>query len=306
MSKIIFIAPEFQNLNKVILESLKKKHQVTFIRDRLSDNSLYKAFIRLKPLSFSYLYKIYLYRKLKKHDQYDYLFVINGEDLTATTIQQLKLKYKIKKSYLYLWDSLKQKKNAKNIIKEFDVAFSYQNEKYSKLIKLPLFSFFQKKTFANKYKFFFVGTVYTNREILISEIIKNYTLKNNFIYYFFQAKWYFWMKKITRQTKLEYKKVKFKNLTPSSFQKKMSQSEVIIDINHFNNNGISQRGIEALSLNKKIITNNPELTKYSKNIFLFKQEIDQDKLIKFVNRETYKQQYIPLNVDEWVNQIFRY
>ena len=303
MIKIILIAPEFQNLNKVILEALKKKYQVTFIRDRLSDNSFYKAFVRLKPIFFSFLYRFYLYHKLKKNDQYDYLFVINGEDLTASTIQQIKLKYKIKKSYLYLWDSLKQKKNAKNIIKKFDFAFSYQNEKDRKLIHLDLFYLSQKQTIANKFKFFFVGTIYTNREQLVSEIIKNFNIKDNYIYYFFQAKWYYWLKKITGQTKLNYKKVNFKNLTLSSFLKNLSQSEVIIDIYHFNNKGISQRGIEALNLNKKIITNNPELKKYSKNIYLFKQEINQDQLIKFLNQETYKKQYKGLNIDEWINEI---
>ena len=305
MANIIFIAPQFQNLDNEILKVLEKKYNVVFIRDRLSNNSLYKSIIRLKPNLFSYIYKIYLDHRLKKYDKFDYLFVINGEDLTNQIVNHIKLKYKIKKSYFYVWDSLKQKKNAINIYKEFDFSFSYQNEKIPKIKHLELFHLSQKQTISEKYKFFFTGTVYSNREKIISEIIKNYQKEKNFIYYFFQARWYYWIKKIFGKTKLDYKKVHFKSLNNHLFIKTLNQSEIIIEINHFNNNGISQRGIESLYLNKKIITNNRKILNYSKNVFYFKNKIDQSKLKKFIDKEKYDAQYTGKNIDEWINTIFK-
>lgn len=92
----------------------------------------------------------------------------------------------------------------------------------------------------------------------------------------------------TKPYSLNAKKLK-KPLSYDRVLQMVSKSNILLDITQNNQSGLSQRCMEALYFNKKIITNNEYITGYSfytqDMVYILKKEIDEESLIRFINKK---------------------
>ena len=107
-----------------------------------------------------------------------------------------------------------------------------------------------------------------------------------------------------------FKKLSFKSLTTQEILDLYKDSNVILDINHPGQKGLTMRTFESIGSGKKIITTNSEVKKYCfyspNNIFV----IDRDKIkinksffeskYQDISTETYEK----LSIEGWINCLF--
>lgn len=95
------------------------------------------------------------------------------------------------------------------------------------------------------------------------------------------------------------------------FLEKVQESDIVIDLVQEGQSGITVRILEAIMMNKKIITNNCEIRKSefydSQNIYIWNKKNDENQLINFINREncvyddSIKGKYM---FDNWINKFY--
>jgi hypothetical protein len=108
----------------------------------------------------------------------------------------------------------------------------------------------------------------------------------------------------------DYYKLSFKSLNVREIIDLYRKSDVILDINHPGQNGLTMRTFESIGARKKLITTNPEVKKYCfynpNNI----QVIDRNNVIIDISifESSYEDiddvQYNKLTLEGWINSIF--
>ena len=93
-------------------------------------------------------------------------------------------------------------------------------------------------------------------------------------YFYLQAKWVFYLYKITkksfRQSTIDT--FKFSPIDKPTLKQVFRDSKAILDIEHPNQRGLTMRTLETVGANKKLITTNPRIKEYDffreENIFI--------------------------------------
>lgn len=276
--KILFICPRFFGYESEIeLELIKLGACVDFYDERPFMSSVGKILNRLN-LKFAINRKIKNYysgilQRAAEID-YDYLFVISPETMTPNFLMELKLKNNKIKTILYLWDSIKNKKNVSIIIEYFDKILTFDRSDSSmneRIAFLPLFyiSAYSNKGITcnhNRYNLAFIGTAHSGRFHIVNAIAKNVGVKNanNFLFYFSPSKLVFFLKRfLTNELNgISINEVSFKPMTSSDIISVLVNSDIVIDIEHPNQNGLTMRTIEMLGMQKKLITTNKNVVDY--------------------------------------------
>lgn len=268
------------------------------VRNKLNEMGakvdLYDARAELCTLEKAILkvYKGFFYKKLKSYHnriininsnkKYDIIFT--NSYLPRETLVLYRRFFPMAKLILYLDDSVC---NTKNIEKTFDYYDSVKTfdrsdaRKYNIQLQ-PLFFEDSYKTsgdYANKYDLCFIGTIHSDRLIVISEVEKlckennlnffHYCyLQSNFIYYFY------WL------TKPEFRKYKksyfsFQQMSSAEVASVVASSKAILDIQHPLQTGLTMRTIEAIGSRKKILTTNKDVSFYdicNENVYIINRE----------------------------------
>lgn len=276
--KILFICPRFFGYEREIeRELINLGACVDFYDERPFKSSVEKILNRLN-LKFSINNKINNYysdvlQRTVEID-YDYLFVIAPETMTPGFLKELKLKNKKIKTILYLWDSIKNKKNVSNIIEHFDKVFTFDRSDLAvneKIAFLPLFyiAAYSNKGNAcnnNRYNLAFIGTAHSGRFNIVNAISKTVSIENtrDFLFFFSPSKLVFFLKKLLTNelNGLSIKNISFKPMTPSDVYSVLANSNIVIDIEHPGQNGLTMRTIEMLGMQKKLITTNKNVVDY--------------------------------------------
>ena len=118
-----------------------------------------------------------------------------------------------------------------------------------------------------KYDLLFLGTAHSDRYI-ISTLVANWCKSQGlvtFCYYFIHGRLVFLYKKLFDKTfkHIQFSKLSFESLTTSEILELYKHSNVILDINHPGQKGLTMRSFESLGAGKKMITTNAEIKKYS-------------------------------------------
>lgn len=324
--KILLFVPKFFNYECEILKKLESLGaDVDYYDERMNPNNITKALIRFhKNLIKEKIQKYYL--KIISETQtkeYDFVFFINPETVTKELLVELKEKQKKAKFIIYLWDSIKNKKNAKEILDNFDKHFSFDKQDCieDKRFKFrPLFYLDEYASMSNKstniYDLSFIGTAHSDRYNILKNL-KNQALKNKLNCYFFMyfsSKVLFYFKKITDKS---YKNTSindftFKSISKKEILEKISNSKVIIDIQHPKQTGLTMRTIEMLGIKKKLITTNKDIVNYDfynpNNIKIIDREnpiLDID-FIKSTYLEVESKVYEKYGIEKWLEEIFFY
>ena len=322
--RILLLAPAFFGYEKRIQKKMEEMGAIVDLYDERSVTSeLDKAFLKVNPNFFAGKTEAYYNSIIDKHRdvQYDFIFIVKCEMITEPILKKLRTTYPNAVFCLYLWDSVKNIKGITAKFKYFDRILSFDScdvkeypiMKFRPLYYADEFKKELKKADIYKYDISFCGTIHSDRYSIIKEVLKYCNkykltyktfcyLQSNFIYYFH------------RITKPEFCST---SISDFSFEKKsgsdiatiVDESKVILDIQHPNQTGLTQRTIEMIGMNKKLITTNVDIMNYDfynpNNILV----IPRKGFI--IPIEFFKSKYEPLSdeiykkysIESWINDI---
>ncbi|RBQ29236.1 hypothetical protein [Aliarcobacter vitoriensis] len=321
--KILYIGQKFFGYEQEIINNLQKlEATVDFFDERPSNKFWYKLTLKLnlKNLLNGYINTYYNCIINKTRDiKYDYIFINKLESINYDILSKIKNIHNSSFFILYKWDSVKNYKPDTKAFNLFDKKFTFDSEdaqKYDNFKLLPLFYIDIYKNIKNnsiKYDMCFIGSGHSDRYLLIKKIKKSLGKDNIFFTFFYLgSKLTYLFRKIfdKRMKKASYKEFSFESLSQVQVVDYISKSNIIIDIEHPTQTGLTMRTIEMLGAKKKLVTTNKSIKKYdfyhSNNIFVIDRNnpiIDKDFIEKpyiEVDKEIYDKYYIR----NWLIAIF--
>lgn len=325
--RILFIAPDFQPLQKQIHEELiNKGYEVEWVKDKLfiSDPLRGTNHLRLWGKIWNVLFrKKYKYIKdnynhiLNQH--WDILFCINGTIITPELIKGLKKNNPKIRTILYLWDHTKYYKFNKHF-KYFDKVYSFDPENATKyqISYLPLFWTpvqSHDKNKIKKYAISFIGKLHSDRYDIVTNlknecnrldlkyflkivvIIEKWTLIKKIFYIrdrILGRKTITVIKHNLRKKNLEDDILTLEYFSDDVFKQIIESSNCIFDCELPNQTGLTIRSIQALSQKRKLITTNEHIKvdpffKDNPNIFITNRS-DLNIDLRFINQEFIEKQ----------------
>lgn len=323
--KILLFCSKFFNYENEIKKELESQGAIVdYFDERFGNSSINKIIIRLHIIYLAKVFSKKYYNNIIENqlkEKYDYIFFINAETILPEILKKFKKKYSNSEFILYMWDSIKNKPKTKGLLKYFDKIYSFDKEDtfINKKIKfLPLFyikSYTPKKTEEFLYDISFIGTIHCDRFKILHELKKECLSKNlkYYFYLFFQNKNIILLKKIIDKNlkELSSKDIVTKKLTHKEIENIYSKSKTIIDIQNFNQSGLTMRTFEiALGLRKKLITTNQNIKEYDfyneNNILII------DRKSPFIQKEFFDKEYEILDekiykkysLKKWIENIF--
>lgn len=321
---ILFISPSFFGYETEIKNKLQELGaNVFFIDDRPNNSGIIKAIIRtnIGRKIIKNKLKRYFLNKLTQWSKidFDYVFVNTPESFTDIEIINI---YKTQLHgvpfILYMWDSLNNRKNTKDILHFFDKKFTFDKED-AKLLNLnfrPLF-------FTDKYKdslpdysqidVCFIGTAHTDRYLFVKKTIEDLgqNLKS-YCYFYLQNPFLYVYNKVSNKEfrSVLYRDICFKSLSSTSVANTIIKSKIIIDIHHPRQTGLTMRTIEVLGAKKKLITTNKDVINYdffnSNNVYIVDRlnpKIDL-KFLELPYMDISQEIYRKYSLQGWIEEIF--
>jgi len=324
---VLLLAPKFFDYEIAIkkeLENLGAK--VFYFDERPKNDFLTKVFIRLNFRKFIQKQIDEYYKKIievTKNEKIDYLFLVSPETINIDKIKILQHMHKNLKVYTYMWDSIKNKKNAFELIPISDKFFTFDpNDKKldGKIQFLPLFYIDDYVKISNaipeySYDISFIGTVHSDRYRIVKNIetwAKNSGLKTYF-YFYSPSKILFFFQKLFQK---EFRAINKADISFTSLKKNdvldiIKKSKCIIDIQHPSQLGLTMRTIEMLGAKRKLITTNQNIIEYdfynSDNIYIVQRDkiIFEKKFFDYSFHEIPKEIYQKYSLSSWLKFFFK-
>jgi len=325
--KILFFAPTFFGYEQEILLKMQQLGaSVDYYDERPKNNFITKAAIRidrrlLKNKIMSYYHKIFERTAEKK---YDYIFVVNIEAMLPELLGVLRKQQSAAKFVLYMWDSIQNKKQTIESLPFFERVYSFDPNDAKNIpdvIFRPLFyidRYAENRTSSGSVRvdLSFIGTVHSDRYSLIEELksqMKRLGLTSYFFMYF-PSRILFLYKKLKeiKFGKARLSEFNFKPLSQADTLQHIMSSNVILDIQHPAQIGLTMRTIEVLGADKKLITTNADVLNYEfydpQNILLI------DRHNPVLNRLFFETGYNPVNanvkykysIEGWIKELLVY
>jgi len=315
--KILFIGPVFHEYHSLITEKLismgadvkfhpERTYGLTF---KIINNFFNK---HLKD------YQATHYRKLTEQiraDQFDYLFVVRGYQITDEFLVEFKRLNPQSKMIMYQWDSNKTNPYA-HLLDRFDHAYSFDFEDcrvFPALNYIPLFFSDDVKTIISDkkqaaYDFFFMGWFFPERYQAVVKF-KEYAETNGFkLKAFLYMPLSSYIKERLKGVKLDMTIVSFKRMKRNDYLEFLKQTKVMVDVSSPNQTGLAMRVIEALASNTKILTNNhkikddPEIYNTDRIAFLDEKEPFVEPSFLDFKAGSANNKLLP--IEEWLKRIF--
>lgn len=323
---ILYIGVKFFGYETEIKTMLEKMGaQVDFYNERPSNGFFMRLMIRIKwKRLISNRIRTYYNNLLKETGaiNYDVVFFISPETIPEQQLSELRLKQSKAKFILYMWDSFKNKNTGYTITKYFDKVLSFDQrdaEKQAEFIFLPLYYLPIYKSISCvkqsvKYDYFLSCTIHSDRYKVIKKIKSQSEEKGFSLYSFlyFHSKALYWGRKIFDAQFLFAKKSEFafKPISQHEIIDIISQSSIIIDIQHPNQSGLTNRTFEALGAHKKLITTNPSIQHYdfynAQNIYILDRDnpVLDENFLKGNYKKLSVRIYNKYTLHNWLRLIF--
>jgi hypothetical protein len=218
-----------------------------------------------------------------------------------------------------MWDSFKNKTNTPHLLEYFDFKYSFDlvdSQNYD-LNYLPLFyidsysSFIKKDNFL--YDISFIGTAHSDRIAIAKKVVKQLGTNKYFFYFYFQSKiLYYYNKIVNKHFKDVFKTdICFNSIDKILLNQVLENSKVVLDIQHFDQEGLTMRTFEMIGAKKKLITTNKNVALHdfynSNNICILdrkKLEINSDFLVSdYIDLP--KEIYEKYSLHSWIKTIFK-
>lgn len=324
--RILFFAPNFFGYDLEIKKSLEKMGAVVdFYDDRPANSVFYKVLIRLSPRMASRKIHRYFNNIIEqnKNTKYDYIFFIKCESALEKDLFNLHEKFGEAKFILYLYDSIKNIRYFDMKKKYFDEIYSFDlgDVKKTKDMKfLPLFyldCYKKDETEEYKYDLSFIGTAHSDRPKIINCLRKQ--LVRDERTYFFQlyvpSKVIFYIKKFIYKDFRELYEcghITLEKIPTKVVIDIIKVSNVILDVQHPRQTGLTIRTIELLGMNKKIATTNENIKEYdfydNQNIMIIDRNLPSIDDVLFMKKfKTIPNEiYESYSIHTWIERIFSF
>jgi hypothetical protein len=271
--KVLLVAPRFFGYEQEISDELTRRGaSVDFVLDRPFDTPFLKAVTRLYRGLVIKAADRYYNEQVDRlgATSYDYVFVVNGQTLSDTTLAKWKTAFPQAKFVLYMWDSFGNRRWVIDNLKYFDHVFSFDRgdvEKFGLNFRPLFFSagFETPPPIKTQWDLSFIGTAHTDRFSVISQVAKS--LGPNavtFFYLYLQAPWVFWLYKAINPSFRNARPhdFKFEPVDKKTVQEIFNDSGCILDVEHPKQTGLTMRTLETLGASKKLITTNRSVLSY--------------------------------------------
>lgn len=322
--RILFFSVQTFNLEKEIVLKLKELGAyVRYFDERPSNGILVKGIIRIKKELYQKRIDKYYQSILKEleNEKFDFLFVNKGEVVPAFFLEAFSKLHPECLKVFYTWDSFANNKHPEKIIEYFDRKYSFDSEdaiKYNLNFRPLFFLDSYKKIYKSDtkkiYDLVFLGTAHSDRYKISNEVNNWCNTKglNTFFYYYLPGKIVYYLKRKFDKTfqQFDVKKLSFKSLTTNDILNYYDQSNLILDINHPLQKGLTLRVFEAIGAGKKIITTNKHIKKYSfynpNNIYIIDREhiVLNDAFFKNEYQDISADLYQRASIEGWLNCLF--
>ena len=311
----------YQNDIRLAMESVGAI--VDYYDERPANNFLVKGVIRInRNLLAGYIN--HYYNKIIKETlqkEYDYVFFIKGESISASNVRRLKQFHPEANFIIYHWDSIANNSNAQNLLPYFDRVFSFDKIDCERL-GLHFLPLFYTPDYANipyydkeiKYDMLFVGTTHSDRYKLVKRIEKQIIKMGGLCltWFYFQSKILYYKMKIQNSylRQIPVHTFHFKPMSKELLLQLYAGSRIIIDVQHPKQTGLTMRCIETLGAKRKLITTNYYITEYDfynpDNILVVDRNLPYvpEKFLNEPYRDTPKEIYESYSIKNWLSSIF--
>jgi len=324
--RVLYLGPHFFGYEYDIKKELISRGAIVdFYNERVFVSDMGKILVRLGiRFLINRAIKKYYERILKqaKNTPYDYLLVVSPETMPLEFVSELKRVNSKIKTVLYMWDSVVNKNNSTALLAVFDRALTFDPEDKELCKKVEFLPLFYTPDFSIEnglvqngiYSVSFIGTVHSDRYEIVKEISKQFDVlsKKQYCFFYCPSKLLYFLKKIfTKELSgISISDVDFRPLSKRDVSNILSVSDVVIDIEHPSQKGLTMRSIEMLGSARKLITTNKEILNYDfydpSNICVV------DRVSPKVPKDFIATRYKPLNpgivakysLSSWVNQVF--
>ena len=247
---------------------------VDYFSERPNQTFVTRALVRINRRLISFQVNKYHKKILNetKDNYYDIIFCIRCEAFSRETIKTLRVQHPNAKMIVFFWDSFSNNKNSAHVYDLFDKAFCFDKldcEQYGIRFK-PLFYYDiyskVKKAKHYKYKTLFIGTLHSDRYRLVHEIESKLTNMGHesFSWFYLPSRVLFYIMRLEDKTIKNVDKdiIKYMTLPLNQIVELYEQSEIIIDVQHPKQTGLTMRTFEALGAKRKLITTNKDIVNY--------------------------------------------
>jgi hypothetical protein len=269
--------PFFGYENDIQKALVAKGAYVDFFNERVFVSTLGKILVRLGiRFLINNTIKNYYNNILMRacEDHYDYIFVVSPETMNEEFLVSLKKINPQIKTVLYMWDSISNKNNSDKLLSLFDRTLTFDpndNVLFPNVGFLPLFFvpvFHESVNLASipTYSVSFIGTIHSDRYKLVTSIVNQFRSAKESPYKFFYcpSKFLYVLKKIFTKEfdRVKISEVSFKALSKAEVFDVLSLSNIVIDIEHPTQKGLTMRTVEMLASGRKLVTTNSEVLDY--------------------------------------------
>ena len=311
----------YQNDIRLAMESVGAI--VDYYDERPANNFLVKGVIRInRNLLAGYIN--HYYNKIIKETlqkEYDYVFFIKGESISASNVRRLKQFHPEANFIIYHWDSIANNSNAQNLLPYFDRVFSFDKIDCERL-GLHFLPLFYTPDYANipyydkeiKYDMLFVGTTHSDRYKLVKRIEEQIIKMGGLCltWFYFPSKILYYKMKIQNSylRQIPVHTFHFKPMSKALLLQLYAGSRIIIDVQHPKQTGLTMRCIETLGAKRKLITTNYYITEYDfynpDNILVVDRNLPYvpEKFLNEPYRDTPKEIYESYSIKNWLSSIF--
>lgn len=319
MKKILYIGDKFYGYENEIIEEFSKYGKVFPIFTNIDKKHLIickilsSIFLSKKAKEYLELIKIKnISNQLESLNlvKIDILFCIPNGYTSKEQLNFIKSKiFKIDKKILYFWDTLNKFKKI-DYCSFFDEIYSFDMRECKEndfIFKPTFYSKRLKKESNYLYDIVFIAEYSMERAKIIKDIL-NLKLREDitkFIYLYknFLEFFYIFFKNVKILKDLKY--IKFKRIKKEKYNEIINSSQILIDIVPQNQQGLTQRVLDSLYLEKKIITNNKAIKEYDfydeNNILLIDNEAYHiEKFFKTKYKKISKKIIKKYSIQEWI------
>lgn len=226
-----------------------------------------------------------------KCKEYDEILIIGGVKFSENFSRKLKEKNPNINCIKYLWDKSNDKA-AKRLRKSYDKIYSFEKkdvEKYGFIFRTS-FYIDEYKNEEKDIDCYYLGGLREERRYKYIERLNNYCIKNSLkgVFKLFLKKGRN-RDKYTNEDILTHKKITYKENIEF-----VKRAKTVIELNFFNQEGLTLRTFECIGSKTKLITENKDIKNYdfysNKNIYILEKEEDIDN----IPIEFFKEPYMEL------------
>ena len=324
--KILYLGSEVYGYELEIKKKLEEKNDVIYLNYmpssiKLSILKVIKLFFgkKIYNLLLSHEINKCLKKSLKNTEkmEIDILFTVAWSLLKKENLLFLENFFSFKRKKLYLWDDVSKLKNFFEYRDYFDEVYSFDEEDCKKYTLKYRPTFYSERLKKSKkkgeinYIFSFIGEYSFRRANILKKIVNNYT--NVYIHLYYNM--YVYILKYLFNKEYKLKDIKFFKISREKYNQILQESKVVVDLINGKQTGVTQRTLDAVFLEKKIVTNNENiklLPIYLENNVLIINENESIeevslKITTFLSTEYVKYSEEIINyysLDKWVGEIF--